>query len=371
MVPVNTPLLSGNEKKYLNECIDTGWISSEGPFIKRFEDEMCSYIGRKYATTCTSGTAALDIAVSALNLQKDDEVIMPSFTIISCAQALVKQDIKPVLVDSDLNTFNMIVEDIESKITSKTKAIMIVHIFGLTVDIDPILKLAKKYNLKVIEDAAQMIGQEYKGKKCGSFGDISIFSFYPNKQITTGEGGMVLCNDASLDKRAKSFRNLCFGKDRFIHEELGYNYRMTNMQAALGVAQLEEIDNIIKKKRWIGETYNKLLKDIDIISLPVAKTDYCENIYWVYAIMIKGSYDKTAKEVMDELGKYKIGTRPFFYPMHKQPVFNDMDLFLDDDLPNSEKLYKKGFYIPSGLALTEEQIVEVSDALHTILANKE
>jgi len=367
MVPVNTPLLNGNEKKYLNECIDTGWISSEGPFIKRFEDEMCSYIGRKYATTCTSGTAALDIAVSALNLQKDDEVIMPSFTIISCAQALVKQGVKPVLIDSNLNTFNMLVEDIETKITVKTKAIMIVHIFGLTVDIDPVINLAKKYNLKIIEDAAQMHGQEYRGKKCGSFGDISIFSFYPNKQITTGEGGMVLCDDEELDKRAKSFRNLCFATDRFVHEELGYNYRMTNMQAALGVAQLEQIDKIVEKKRWIGNTYNGLLKDIDIINLPIVNTEYCENIYWVYAITLKDDYKKSAKEVMQELGKLQIGTRPFFYPMHKQPVFNKIELFLDDNLPNSEKLYEKGFYIPSGMALTEEQMIEVSEILHKVL----
>lgn len=367
MVPVNTPLLNGNERKYLNECIDTGWISSEGPFVKRFEDEMCSYMGRKYATSCTSGTAALDIAVSALNLQKDDEVIMPSFTIISCAQALVKQGVKPVLVDSDLKTFNMKVEDIESKVSSKTKAIMIVHIFGLTVDVDPILELAKKYNLKIIEDAAQMLGQEYKGKKCGSFGDISIFSFYPNKQITTGEGGMVLCDDKELDKRAKSLRNLCFGEDRFIHGELGYNYRMTNMQAALGVAQLEQIDKIVEKKRWIGNTYNELLKNIDVISLPIVKTEYCENIYWVYAITLKDDYPKIAKEVMKELSEYKIGTRPFFYPMHKQPVFNNMRLFLDDELPKSEKLYEKGFYIPSGLALTKGQMIEVSEALHKVL----
>lgn len=368
MIPVNTPLLNGNEKKYLNECIDTGWISSEGPFVKRFENELANYVGRKYATSCSSGTAALDIAVSALNLHKEDEVIMPSFTIVSCAQALVKQGVKPVLVDSDLKTFNMIIEDIESKITSKTKAIMIVHIFGLTVDIDPILNLAKKYNLRVIEDAAQMLGQEYKSKKCGSFGDISIFSFYPNKQITTGEGGMVLCDDEQLDKRAKSFRNLCFGDDRFIHEELGYNYRLTNIQAALGVAQLEQIDKVVEKKRWIGETYNALLKDIDVISLPVVKTKYCENIYWVYAIILKDTYNKTAKEVMKELGKYKIGTRPFFYPMHRQPVFNKMGLFLDNKLIKSEKLYEKGFYIPSGLALTKEDMEEVSDVLHVVLA---
>ena len=228
-------------------------------------------------------------------------------------------------------------------------------------------KIAKKHNLKVIEDSAQMHGQEYKDKKCGSFGDISIFSFYPNKQITTGEGGMVLTDDKNLNDRAKSLRNLCFTKDRFIHEELGWNYRMTNMQAALGVAQLEQIDKIVEEKRYIGHTYNELLKDIDVIALPIEKTDYCENIYWVYAIMLNDDYLKTVKEVMSELGKYKIGTRPFFYPMHKQPVFNKMGLFLDDHLPNSEKLYAKGFYIPSGLALTKEQMMEVSDTLHKVL----
>lgn len=368
MIPVNTPFFNGNEKKYLIECIDTGWISSEGPFVKKFEENVSSYIGRKYATSCSSGTAALDLAIAALNLKEGDEVIMPSFTIISCAQALVKQGIRPVLIDSDLRTFNMIADDINSKITSKTKAILVVHLYGLTVDFDPILELAKKNNLYIIEDAAQMYGQEYKGKKCGSFGDISIFSFYPNKQITTGEGGMLLTNDKTLDKRAKSFRNLCFTKDRFIHQEMGYNYRMTNMQAALGVAQHEQIETIIEKKKWIGDTYNKLLEDIEVIHLPIKSTDYCENIYWVYPIVLKESYSKTVKEVMLELATYKIGTRPFFFPMHKQPVFNKMGLFLNDNLPKSEHLYKKGFYIPSGLALTELQINTVSKVLHKILA---
>ena len=368
MIMVNEPLLDGNEKKYLNECIDTNWISSEGPFVKKFESQMAHYVGRKHATACTSGTAALDIAVSALNLQKNDEVIMPSFTIISCAQALTKLGIRPVLVDSEYNTFNMKVEDVESKITPKTKAIMIIHIFGLTVDVDPIINLAKKYNLKVIEDAAQAIGQTYKGNQCGSFGDISIFSFYPNKHITTGEGGMVLCNDDLLDKRSKSLRNLCFGDQRFVHDEIGFNYRMTNMQAALGTAQLERIEKIVEKKRWIGETYNNLLQDLNTINLPIKSTNYCENIYWVYAVTLKDGNSKTANQIMSELGEYKIGTRPFFYPMHQQPVFNNIGLFLKDNLPNSEKLYEKGFYIPSGLALTQDQVVEVSEALHEVLS---
>ena len=367
MIPVNSPLLAGNEKKYLNECIDTGWISSEGPFIKKFENNMASYIGRKYATACSNGSAAIDIAVRALELKAGDEVIMPTFTIISCAQSLVNHGVMPVLIDSDYRTFNINVEEIESKITSKTKAIMIVHIFGLTTDIDPLIAIAKKHNLKIIEDAAEVIGQNYKGQKCGSFGDISTFSFYSNKHITTGEGGMVLTDDKNLDDRAKSLRNLCFTNDRFVHEEIGFNYRLTNMQAALGVAQLEQIEDIIIKKRWIGSIYNELLKDLDMINLPLSKTNYCENIYWVYAITLKDNCVKTAKQVMNELNELEIGTRPFFFPMHKQPIFNKKGLFLNEMLPNSEKLYQKGFYIPSGLALTEDQLKEVSSALHKVL----
>lgn len=367
MIPVNTPLFEGNEKKYLVECIDSGWISSEGPFVEMFENNMATYCNRKYATACANGSAALDIAIKTLNLSDGDEVIIPSFTIISCAQSLVTQGIKPVLIDSDYQTFNMKVEDIEAKITSKTKAIMIVHIYGLTVDIDAVLKIAKKYDLRVIEDAAEMHGQEYKGNKCGSFGDISIFSFYPNKHITTGEGGMILTNDKLLDSRAKSLRNLCFTQDRFIHSEIGWNYRMTNMQAALGVAQLERIDSIVKRKRWIGEQYNKLLEDIDVINLPIKETEYCKNIYWVYAITLKEDFHLTAKDVMIKLKENGIGTRPFFYPMHKQPIFNNINLFLNESFKNSEKLYEMGFYIPSGLGLKKEQIQKVSDTLHEVL----
>lgn len=371
MIPVNTPLLIGNEKKYLNDCIDTGWISSEGPFVKRFEKGVSNYIGRDYASACSNGSAALDIAVKALGLISGDEVIMPSFTIISCAQSLVKQGIKPVLIDSHYDTFNMIVEDVEAKITSKTKAIMIVHIYGLTVDVDPILKIANKYNLKVIEDAAEVFGHKYKGKRCGSFGDISIFSFYPNKHITTGEGGMILTDDPLIDQRVKELRNLCFSADpnkRFIHEDLGWNYRMTNIQAALGLAQLEKIDHFIEKKKHIGTHYNKLLSDIKSINLPIVNTDYCDNIYWVYAITIKDNCEITAKEAMKKLAEFKIGTRPFFYPMHLQPVFNKMGLFNDQHFPNSLKLYGNGFYIPSGLGISEREIEEVSDRLHEIFS---
>jgi perosamine synthetase len=370
MIPVNEPLLNGKEKEYLLNCIETGWIGSDGPYVKKFEQMMAEYVGRKYAVAVTNGTSALEMVIVALGIGSGDEVIMPTFTIISCAQAVVKAGAKPVLVDCDYRTFNMIVEDIEKKITPKTKAIMVVHIYGLPVDMDPVLEIAQKYGLKVIEDAAEVIGQEYKGRKCGSFGDISIFSFYPNKHITTGEGGMVLMDDEALYERCKSLRNLCFLPDpekRFIHEELGWNLRITNIQAAIGVAQLERIDKIIEKKRWVGRTYQKLLSDIEVLNLPIDKTDYAENIYWVFAVTLKDDYPKNAKEIMSDLKSKGVDTRPFFYPMHKQPVFKKIGLFEGESYPNAEKLYERGFYIPSGLALTEEQIIKVAEVMLEVL----
>ena len=240
-IPVNEPLLDGNEKKYINECIDTGWISSEGPFVERFEKSFAEYNSRKYGIAVSNGTAALEIAVAALGLSVGDEVILPTFTIISCANAIIKAGAVPVPVDSCADTWNMNVDLIEEKITEKTKAIMAVHIYGLPVDMDPVLELAGKYNLKIIEDAAEAIGLDYKDRKCGSFGDVSTFSFYPNKHITTGEGGMILTDDEDVYGACREYRNLCFqpGKRRFVHEKIGWNYRITNIQAALGLAQLE------------------------------------------------------------------------------------------------------------------------------------
>ncbi|MFL5729959.1 MAG: DegT/DnrJ/EryC1/StrS family aminotransferase, partial [Cytophagaceae bacterium] len=234
MIPVNTPLLNGNEEKYLVECIRTGWISSEGPFIKKFEESFSSYVSRKQGIAVANGSAALDIAVKALGIKEGDEVIMPSFTIISPAQSVVFTGAKPVLVDSDLVTWNMDVAQIQKKITPRTRAILVVHIYGLPVDMDPVLDLCKKHNLFLIEDAAEMHGQTYKGRPCGSFGDVSIFSFYPNKHITTGEGGMIVCDNSKIADECRKLRNLAFEPDgrRFVHEELGWNYRMTNMQAA-------------------------------------------------------------------------------------------------------------------------------------------
>jgi perosamine synthetase len=368
VIPVNEPLLDGNEKKYLQECIETGWISSEGPFIQRFEDEFAKSVGRKHAVAVANGTAALDIAVDALGIGHGDEVILPTFTIISCIQQIVRLGATPVLVDSDPLTWNMDVSQVEAKITPRTKAIMAVHIYGLPVDMGPLLELAKKRGLKIIEDAAQAIGQTYNGRPCGSFGKISTFSFYPNKHITTGEGGMVVTDDDDLAEQARSLRNLCFQPaKRFVHDRLGWNYRMTNMQAALGLAQLEQMGEFVERKREMGRRYNELLEDLTGVQLPLVRTTYADNIYWVFGLVLSNSQDFIATDAMKSLSELGIGTRPFFYPLHLQPVFRNMGMFVGESYPIAEKLGHYGFYLPSGLALSATQILQVAEAVQKVL----
>lgn len=371
-IPVNTPLLDGNEKKYLNECIDSGWISSEGSFVKKLEIGIADYVGRKYGIAVCNGSVALDLTVEALQLQQGDEVIMPSFTIISCAAALVRKGIKPVLVDADPDTWNMDVTQIEEKITDKTKAIMVVHLYGLPVDMDVVMEIADRYHLYIIEDGAEAHGLEYKGRKCGSFGDISAMSFYPNKHITTGEGGMVLVDDKKLKERCDLFRNLCHSPNRrFYHEELGYNYRMSNIQAAVGTAQLEKIEEHLKLKRQLGASYQEKLKNVEGLQLPVEKTGYAENLYWVFGMVLDECVPMDARKIMEKLAQKNVGCRPFFYPMHLQPVFRKMGLFEGESYPVAEKLGERGFYVPSGLAVTEAQREYVAEQLLSILKSKE
>lgn len=367
-IPVNEPLLDGNEKKYLCECIDTGWISSEGTFITRLEEGIASYTGRRYGIAVCNGSVALELVVEALELQAGDEVIMPTFTIISCAAALVRRGIKPVLVDADPKTWNMDVTRIEEKITNKTKAIMVVHLYGLPVDMDPVLEIARQYQLLLIEDAAEAHGLEYKGKKCGSFGNITAMSFYPNKHITTGEGGMILVDDEKYKDKCQAFRNLCHMQGRrFVHEELGYNFRMSNIQAAVGVAQLETIEKHLQLKRVLGASYQRKLCGIAGIQLPVEKTEYADNLYWVFGMVLDESVSMDAREIIQRLAERKIGCRPFFYPMHLQPVFKKMGLFQGEHYPVAEKLGERGFYVPSGLTVTEEQREYIAEQVKDIV----
>jgi perosamine synthetase len=368
MIPVNEPLLDGNEKRYLAECIETGWISSEGPFVRRLEEGMAARLGRKHAVAVCNGTAALDVAVAALRLEPGDEVILPSFTIVSCVLQIVRAGCVPVFVDSDPATWNMDVADVERKITPRTRAIMAVHIYGLPVEMDPLLALARKHGLTIIEDAAEQIGQTYRGRPCGGIGDIATLSFYPNKHVTTGEGGMVLTDDARLAERCRSLRNLCFKPERrFVHDELGFNYRMSNLQAAIGVAQLERLDEFVARKRWIGARYRELLSDVDEIELPPDETPAAKNIYWVFGLVLKDGVQLDAIGAMRALAAKKIGTRPFFYPLHLQPVLMGRTAVAPERLPVAERLGERGFYLPSGLALSAEQIERSASALKEVL----
>ncbi len=368
VIPVNEPLLNGNEKKYLCECIDTGWISSEGPFVKDFEKKFSGTINRKYGIAVSSGTAALEVAAQAIGICEGDEVIMPTFTIISCAIAVTKLGAIPVLVDSNIYTWNMNVDEIEAKITARTKAIIMVHLYGLPAEVDKILELAKKYNLKIIEDAAEMHGQTYYGKPCGSFGDISIFSFYPNKHITTGEGGMVVTDNEELAERCRLIRNLCFRKDvRYIHDEISDNYRFTNLQAAVGLAQLERLDEFVIKKREMGKYYTKNLKNIDGLILPIERTEYADNIYWVYGLVLQKDIQVDNKTVQKLLAEEGVASRTFFWCMHEQPVYQKKGIFQGETYSNAEYLARKGFYIPSGLAISRDQMDKVISGVQRVM----
>jgi perosamine synthetase len=368
MIPVNEPLLDGNEERYLAECVKTGWISSEGPFVRKLEEGFAARVGRGHGIAVCNGSVALDVAIAALDIGQGDEVILPSFTIISCAAAIVRAGATPVLVDCESDTWNTTADRIADRITPRTKAIMIVHIYGLPVDMDPVFALAQQHGLRIIEDAAEMHGQTYNRRPCGSLGDVSTFSFYPNKLVTTGEGGMVLTDDSVVAERCRALRNLCFqpGK-RFVHENLGWNFRMSNLQAAVGVAQLERLDEFVVRKRRIGTAYQERLRDICGLQRPVARTAYAENIYWVFGVVLDDHVPFDAAEAMRRLTAGGVGTRPFFWPMHKQPALRKMGLFTDEAYPNSERLAMRGFYLPSGLSLTEPQIDKVAATVRELM----
>jgi perosamine synthetase len=367
-IPVNEPLLNGNEKKYLADCIDTGWISSEGPHVHRLEREFASRVRRRHGVAVCNGSAALTAAVAALKLNSGDEVILPTFTIISCAAAIVRAGAIPVLVDADPSTWNMCPGQVAERITSRTKAIMVVHIYGLPVDMDLILSLAQEHGLKIIEDAAEVLGATYRGRPCGSFGDLSTFSFYPNKTVTTGEGGMIMADDDALAERCRSLRNLCFKPSRrFVHDELGWNMRLSNLQAAIGVAQLERLDESVEHKRRIGRLYNEKLGNCAGVRSQPPCTAFAENIYWVYGLVLDDDVPFDADEAMRRLGALGIQTRPFFWPIHEQPVLRRMGLFEGEHYAVAERLARRGFYLPSGMAITEAQIDTVAAAVREIL----
>jgi perosamine synthetase len=368
-IPVSEPWLTdGNEAEYTLDCIRTGWVSSEGQYVKKFEQAWADYCSMDEGIAVSSGTAALQVAVQCLSLSPGDEIILPSFTIISCAIAITNASLKPVLVDCTPDTWTMDPAAIEAKITSRTKAIMVVHIYGHPVDMDAINDIATKHGLYVIEDAAEAHGGEYKGRRCGGLADISIFSFYANKIITTGEGGMMLTNNPKFAERARSLRNLCFQPERrFLHTEIGHVFRMTNVQAAIGLAQIERIETFIEKKRAIAHRYNERLEGLTCVQRPIEKS-WAKNVYWMYAIVLADDLAMDGEAVIKKMRAEGIDTRAFFLGLHEQPALHDLGLFENESYPVTERIAQKGLYLPSGLLLTEAQQDRITETLKKVLA---
>lgn len=364
-IPVNEPLISDESKKNVLEALETGWISSAGKFVSLFEEKFANYLGVKHAIAVTNGTAALHVTLVALEVREGDEVIVPAFTMAATWMAVLYVGATPVFVDCEKDTYNIDPSLIEEKITSKTKAIIPVHIYGHPVDMDPILNLAKEHKIFIIEDAAEAHGAEYKGKKCGSMGDINCFSFYGNKIVTTGEGGMITTDNDDLAYRARKIKDLYHSdKKRFIHEHIGFNYRMTNVQAAIGCGELEHIEEYLDKKIAMANLYTSLLKDIAGVKLPVTK-DYAKNVFWMYAILIEETFKMSRDEVRTKLKERGVDTRDFFYAPGEQPVLKQY-LKKGDIFPNTERVSRIGLYLPSGLAITQDQIRRVAEQIKSL-----
>ncbi|MDK2840468.1 MAG: perosamine synthetase [Thermosipho sp. (in: thermotogales)] len=364
MIPVYEPDLTELEKKMLIKAFDSGWISSKGKYIDLFEEEFSKFLGVKHSITVSNGTVSLHLILKALDIGNGHEVIVPTFTYIASVNAIKYVNAVPVFVDCEEGSWNMNVREVEKKITSKTKAIMAVHLYGQSVDLDPLREICNKYNIYLIEDAAEAFGTKYKGKMVGSFGIAGSFSFYGNKTITTGEGGMVVTNDEKLASKIRKLKNQGNSeKFRYWHDIIGYNYRLTNLQAAIGYAQLLRANKILDKKRKIAEWYKKYLNHNLIYHPPVK--EYSEDSFWMYSILLDKKLENYRDIIMKTLEKeYKIETRPFFYPVTEMPMYK---IYKTEEFINAEKIHKRGINLPSSSTLKEEDIKYISEAIVKVI----
>jgi len=361
-IPISEPSITKKEIKYVTDAVKSGWVSSIGEYITKFEEKFAEYIGTKYALTVTNGTAALHLALVSLGIKEGDEVIIPDFTFVATANAVAYTGAKPIMVDIDKNTLCINPESVKKAITSKTRAIIPVHIYGHPCDMDAIDKIAKQYNLYVIEDAAESHGAEYKGKKVGSIGDIGCFSFYGNKIMTTGEGGMITTNNKELYEKMKYLRDHAMSKDkRYWHTEIGYNYRMTNLQAALGLAQLERVGKLVEKKRQIFNWYKEFLKDVNGIKLNPEK-EGVRNVYWMVCLIIEKDFGMNRDALMVRLKEKGIDTRPFFYPISKMPMYKG-----NETNPIAYEISQRGLNLPSGVNLKRGEVKYICQQIKEIL----
>ncbi len=358
IIPVCEPTLTGKEQEYVRDCLESNWISSAGKYIPAFEEQFAAECHCKYGVACANGTVALHLGLAALGIGPGDEVILPTFTMIATINAVTYTGATPVLIDSEPVTWNMDVAQLADKITPQTKAIMPVHTYGHPVDMDPLMELAEKHGLYVLEDAAEAHGAEYKGRRAGSLGHGGSFSFYANKIITTGEGGMITTNDAQLAALAHNLRDHAFSTERhFWHKFIGFNYRMTNLQAAVGLAQTEKLNDFVADRRRNATLYTELLKDIPGLVTP-PQADWAKNVFWMYSLMVEDEFGLTRDQLRAYLARYGIETRTFFIPMHLQPVY--YEAFKGQRYPVAERLCQRGFYLPSASSLTERQIHYIS-----------
>jgi perosamine synthetase len=361
------PSLDDRELKYLEECIRTGWISFQGPFVKQFESAVAQYCGTGFGISTTSGTTALHLALAALEIGVGDEVIIPALTMIATANAVTYTGARPVFADSEERTWNIDPKSVRSLISERTKAIIVVHLYGCPVDMDPIMEIARTHSLYVVEDAAEAFGSEYKERKVGSLGDIGCFSFYANKIITTGEGGMIVTRHTDIAQRALALRDHAYGEyegePRFLHRRLGYNYKMTNLQAAVGLAQMEKVQSFITKKRDIAKLYKAHLQDIDELILPV-DVEYGKNVYSMYGVVLNESAPISPEMLRTALANRGVDTRSFFVPMHEQPLYATLGT---SRCPVASWLSKRGLVLPSGYDLTSEDIGYICECIHSIV----
>lgn len=368
MIPVNRPLIEAEDVDAVTGAIRDGWISGEGPFISSFESALANAVQTRHAVAVTSGTTACDLLYDAVGIAPQDEVVLPATTIISTAMRAARDGAKLRLADADPVTWCAPAANLISRITARTRVVFPVHIYGLTVDIDPVVVAARDVGAWVFEDAAEAIGLDYKGRPCGSLADAGVFSFYANKTVTSGEGGAIVCDDDDLASKLRSMRNLSFSTaERFVHEELGINARMPSLSAALAKSQLARLDALIAKKREMGRTYQDGLRGHPWLQLPVERTDFCDNSYWVFGVVLNDDCPFDAPRMRDGLRALGVDSRRFFCPMNLQPVLRRMEVVDDEPMPVSEQLWQRGLYLPSGLGNTPSEIAQTIDALWSLV----
>jgi perosamine synthetase len=364
-VPVSRPFIWGNEAKYAQTAIESGWISSRGTFVNSFERMFAEQVGVRHAVTVTNGTAALHLALSTLGIGAGDEVIVPDFCMMSPVLAILYCGATPVTVDVD-ETWNLDPSLIGEKITERTRAILVVHNYGHPAAMEEISEIARRRGVHLVEDGAEALGATVNGRQVGTFGELTCFSFYANKVITTGEGGMVVTDDPALHARACWKRDLCFGPDdesRFVHRDIGFNFRMTNVQAAIGVAQMEHFDEAVAAKIEVARRYNELLEGVRGLTLPPAAR-WAKNVYWVYGVVVEPEFGISRAELQKRLRGMGIETRRFFAQVQRQPILSHLPM--KTDCPRSAHLAENGFYLPSYIGMKDDVIERVARALRSI-----